>query len=71
LRIEGESIDNSKDDGDANKGPAQASVRLVALSRVFVLGRGFAFRCRGPDEVFDGAGNKIEVKKSVADLQSP
>lgn len=38
LRIEGESIDNSKDDGDANK---------------------------GPDEVFDGAGNKIEVKKSV------
>ncbi|CAE7892678.1 unnamed protein product, partial [Symbiodinium necroappetens] len=37
LRIEGESVDNSKDDGDANK---------------------------GPDEVFDGAGNKIEVKKS-------
>ncbi|CAE7496227.1 unnamed protein product, partial [Symbiodinium sp. CCMP2456] len=44
LRIEGESIDNSKDDGDANK---------------------------GPDEVFDGAGNKIEIKKSVAGLQSP
>ncbi|CAE7623926.1 NEW1, partial [Symbiodinium pilosum] len=38
LRIEGESVDNSKDDDNANK---------------------------GPDEVFDGAGNKIEVKKSV------
>jgi elongation factor 3 len=38
LRIEGESVDDSKDDGNANV---------------------------GPDEVFDGAGNKIEVKKSV------
>jgi len=38
LRIEGESVDDSKDDGNANI---------------------------GPDEVFDGAGNKIEVKKSV------
>jgi len=38
LRIEGESIDTSKDDGNAQI---------------------------GPDEVFDGAGNKIEVKRSV------
>merc|ERR1711972_1247989 len=38
LRIEGESVDTSKDDGPGNA---------------------------GPDEVFDGAGNKIEVKKSV------
>jgi len=38
LRIEGESVDTSKDDGNANQ---------------------------GPDEVFDGAGNKIEVKKTV------
>jgi len=39
LRIEGESVDTSKDDGNAQI---------------------------GPDEVFDGAGNKIEVKKSVS-----
>ncbi|CAK9004790.1 unnamed protein product [Durusdinium trenchii] len=38
LRIEGESVDTSKDDGSA---------------------------AQGPDEVFDGAGNKIEVKKSM------
>merc|ERR1712203_1150790 len=38
LRIEGESVDTSKDDDKGNA---------------------------GPDEVFDGAGNKIEVKKSV------
>eukprot|EP00435_Cladocopium_sp_Y103_P050538 s442_g15.t1 len=38
LRIEGESVDTSKDE---NSG------------------------AQGPDEVFDGAGNKIEVKKSV------
>merc|ERR1711972_670423 len=38
LRIEGESVDTSKDDGPGNA---------------------------GPDKVFDGAGNKIEVKKSV------
>eukprot|EP00435_Cladocopium_sp_Y103_P063425 s39_g25.t1 len=38
LRIEGESLDTSKDDAGASA---------------------------GPDEVFDGAGNKIEVKKSV------
>merc|ERR1739838_287643 len=38
LRIEGESVDTSATDGNAQV---------------------------GPDEVFDGAGNKIEVKKSV------
>ena len=40
LRIEGESVDTSKDDGSA---------------------------AQGPDEVFDGAGNKIEVKKCLGE----